>query len=782
MSKLSELTAVFLGERIRWPGDVAIITCDEVTSGQPVLDQFGCCDLREPITIKIACAPDDLVPNLTYRFYGHWTTHPKHGRQFLAKTFVRSQPHGQAGVIRYLMQCPHVGQATASKLWEKFAGDAVRILREQPDVAAAAIGGQFSEEKAVEAAAFLEREKGLEAATIDLINLLGGRGFPRDTARKAIAEFGNVAAELVKRNPYLLQRFRGCGFLRCDQMFLDLGGHPARLKRQAYCCWHTLASNTDGHTWFPKGEMVAGLATKIGGAEIRPLEAAKLAKRGRLIAVHRDNLQGLWFAEARKARNESTVARRVCEMLADPCRWPAVDGLDVSEHQAEQLGQALAGQVAVFGGSPGTGKTYTAARLIDAITATTGAGSVAVAAPTGKAAVRISELMEGYGLKIRARTIHSLLGVAQRTEGDGWGFNHGPDNPLPFQWIVVDESSMIDTDLMAAFLSACGRGTHVLFVGDTNQLPPVGHGAPLRDMIAAGVPYGELREIRRNSGSIVRACAAIRDGQRFEVDDRLNPDDGHNLTLVPAGSGAAAVEAIVDLLQKIRERGLADAVWDCQVVVAVNAKSELSRKALNKRLQLELNPGGRQARGNPFRVGDKVVNTKNGFLPVVDDAPPDVNAEAMDGKVFVANGELGKVVDVQEKLTTVSLEGPKRLIKIPRGGREGEEEAEEATGTGCNWDLGYALSVHKSQGSEWPIVIVALDEYPGARLVCDRSWCYTAISRAKKVCFLVGRLGTAHSMCRRNSIQKRKTFLKELLEDGVRRSVHSSLECVGNTD
>jgi len=187
-------------------------------------------------------------------------------------------------------------------------------------------------------------------------------------------------------------------------------------------------------------------------------------------------------------------------------------------------------------------------------------------------------------------------------------------------------------------------------------------------------------------------------------------------------------------------------------------------------LQAELNPAGRRCGTNPFKSGDKVVNTKTGWFPVVDTAPAGFNQETSpEGKVFVANGELGRVLSVDDRLTTVTLDAPKRMIKIPRGagGEESGEDSDEEqkTNTGCSWDLAYGISVHRSQGSEFPIVIVALDEYPGARMVCSRNWIYTAISRAKRVCFLVGKLATAQGMIGRDAIKLRKTFLKELIEE-----------------
>lgn len=788
-SPLTELTATYTREVIRW-GNVAIIE-GEVPIEKPSANGNGHSpalpypnlppDLLDDIcygnptaTIKLECEPGELTPWLSYRFYGRWTTHPKHGKQFLSQTHVRCQPHGMTGVIKYLKQAG-VSQGAAAALWQKFNADAVRICREHPEVAVAALPSKYrySGEKACTVSRWLEMDRHTEAANIDLIDLLGGHGFPKQTPQKCIKEWGNKAAELIRRNPYLLQRFRGCGFLRCDKLYLHLGGDPARLKRQAYCAWNALARDTEGHTWHPVSHVHRGLLGSVSGVDIKAIPAVKLAKRGGLIDARRDAAGNIWLADGRRAKNERTVAERVTALLAEPARWGIINFLSVSEHQKQELAKAIAAPIGVFGGGPGTGKTFTGARLIAVVQAAFGAETVAVAAPTGKAAVRITEVMQGYGVAIRARTIHSLLGVAQRSEGEGWGFTHDEHNPLAERFIFIDESSMIDTDLMASLLRACAPGTHLLLIGDTAQLPPVGHGAPLRDLIAAGVPFGELTEIRRNSGTIVTACHQIRAGKPFAVDRKLDPAAGKNLALIQTASGKQSAGAIVDLLRKIKASGKADPIWDCQVVVAVNKKSDLSRKDLNKVLQAELNPAGRRCGTNPFKSGDKVVNTKNGWFPVVDgiQCPAGCNQETSpEGKVFVANGELGRVLSVDDRLTTVTLDAPKRMIKIPRGagGEEGngngdDSDEEQKTSTGCSWDLGYALSVHKSQGSEWPIVIVALDEYPGARMVCSREWLYTSISRAKRVCFLVGKIATAHGMIARVALGRRKTFLKELI-------------------
>lgn len=780
-ARLTELTLIYRRERIRWD-ETAILECEHV-NGERVLpsgDTVHVCEAElaaDPflppagVVVKAPCEPDELTPGLSYRFYGTWQTHERHGRQFVARTFVRVQPHGQAGVLRYLTTtcAGHgVGHATARALWDKFQGDAVRILREEPDVAAAAVGmPHFTDEKAAAASAVLREESAIEAVSIDLIDLLGGRGFPRDTGKKTVQEWGNRAAVLIRRNPYLLMRFRGCGFARTDQLYLDQGGRPDALKRQALCAWYALARESEGHTWFRPEQVEAGLRARVAGATVQPVSAVVLARRAKILSTRRDAEGRLWVAEHRKSDNERTVAEAVRAMLAAPCQWPEVEGIDASPHQRTQADTALAASIGILTGSPGTGKTYTAARLIGRVLDLCGSDSLAVCAPTGKAAVKIAEALESYGIQKQATTIHRLLGVASRTAGEGWGFTHDEANPLDKKWVVVDEASMIDTDLAASLLRACATGTHVLLVGDVNQLPPVGHGAPLRDLIVAGVPVGDLREIRRNSGAIVQACADIRDGKRWQTCDTLDPDAGANLKLLPASDGPAAVERIVEAVKRIRDGRLFDAVWETQVIVAVNKKSALSRRDLNARLQAELNPAGARAGSNPFRAGDKIVCLKNSLMPVADDAPPDANRDTLDGKVFVANGEQARVVQVADKLTTAALDAPSRLVKIPRGTDKDDsgddDEAAASAATGCQWDLAYAISCHKAQGSEWPCVIVALDEYPGARRICTREWLYTAISRAKHVCLLVGKRGIADGMCVSRAITKRKTFLKELI-------------------
>jgi len=768
--KLEEITATYVFEKHRFgSGDSDLIIGEATMTGED--------GKHSRITLKVNEEEEEPKLQLTYRFYGFWTDYKnkytgKTDRQFQAKTFVRCEPHGRAGVIAYLSRAPNIGRVIAGKLYEKFGGSSVRMVREQPDVASAAVA-RFPVDHATEASAWLDQESLLENCTIEMMDLLGGRGFPKQIMKQAVKEFGNRASMLIRKNPYLLLRFRGCGFARADSLYLDLGKPPERIKRQALCATNTLAQRSSGDTWHFVEVVRCGLSGSIGATDVKSSKAIRLAVRGKIMSqVWTEGLHGvpswdgdyLWLAEEKKERSETRLARLVVEAMNDNAVWPEVSAsIDLSGHQLDTLNTCLASPLAILGGSPGTGKTYVAVQLIRELVELFGADSIGIAAPTGKAAVRLTEALAEYGLPLRAKTWHSLLGV-DSVDG-GWSFRHGPNSPLPYKVLIGDEMSMCDTDLAASIFAARATGTLCLLIGDINQLPPVGHGAPLRDMIAAGVPYGELREIRRNSGEIVEACANIRDGKQFAT--------GGNLLCERASSPDEQIPAMLRVIARESKERTLDPVWQMQILCAVNKKSDLSRQKLNEVLQRELNPNPAKP-GSPFRLADKVVNTKNGWYPEATDWLAETEMETSgdaarnaDDKIYVANGELGRVVVVEQKFLIVSLDGPFRAVLVPRG-TSSENEGDDSTGTGCNWDLGYALSVHKFQGSEIPVAIVMADDSAGAARVCSREWIYTAISRAKQCCYLIGKEAVVQGFVRRTALDKRKTFLKERIMEGIK--------------
>lgn len=325
VKKLIEIEATWNTEKNRWAnadGDV-LIGLATVHGGS-----------HDGQEISIKCTEEEGNPGeyQSYRFYGHWDKYVNkytgvETPQFITKMFVQSQPHSRSGVITYLAKAPNIGRALSTRLWDKFGANAVKVLREKPDVAAAACE-MLGVEAAEQAAAWLEREKSLEGCTIDLIELLDGRGFPKNVYKQAVKLWGNQAAARIKEDPYRLMsaEIRGVGFKRCDNLYLSLGLPPGALKRQAYCAWYSIASQTSGDTWHYIEVPVRALGGSIAGASVNAGKALQLSVRGRILSAVRTNgMNGppywdgdqVWLADIRKARNERRLGRMIAEALCE---------------------------------------------------------------------------------------------------------------------------------------------------------------------------------------------------------------------------------------------------------------------------------------------------------------------------------------------------------------------------------------------------------------------------------------------------------------------------------
>lgn len=765
--------------------------------------------LRSGEDIKGEAMEGEVVPGTRCRFLGRWENHYRWGWQFAFETVLQDTPHEKEGVVRYLMaNARGVGKATAERLWDAYGTAAVETLRSDPgSIADAKI---MSADTAEFAAADLESLVGLERTKIDLFTIFSGRGFPRRTITACIEEWGAKSPAKIRRDPFklLLAGIAGAGFKRCDKMYLEFGHPPGRMKRQVLAVWDYLRSDSSGHTWHQRGAVKRALWQAVGDLS-NPEKTFEVGVRRGIIATTQDTL---WIAERKKAHNEIRLAHAISFLQRwdhDDLKWPAAKDLaDISDHQREKIGDCLQSTVGILGGSPGVGKTYAAARIIKWIASRHSSDSVAVCAPTGKAAVRITEALSGYGCKIKATTIHKLLEIGRNGhDGNGWGFQRNRGNPLKQMFVFTDESSMVDCSLMADLLDACEIGTHVLLIGDPYQLPPVGHGAPLRDLIDSGkVPCGILSEIQRNAGAIVRACAAIKDGKPFETFPRFNPERGENLQVIEAETPNQQIDALRAILRGIKANGNHDPAWDCQVIVAVNEKSDIGRKQLNTLIQRILNPLPADASeadaAAKYRVGDKLICLRNALLGLLtprnqlgnedfadkteeasNSKPAAAPPAASHGKLtdwtdkrddtgfvlttYVANGEIGEVLVVDAKMMVARFDAPDRIVRVPVGKKAAKEDGVgsgggESGGESGDFDLAYAVTVHKYQGSESPIIIVMIDDAAG--MVAGREWVYTAISRAKTHCFLIGKRATLEKQCRRVQLAKRKTFLKERLQ------------------
>lgn len=716
----------------------------------------------------------EIIEGVTYRLFGMMRNHHKWGDQFAFNSFVEEKPIDEESVIAYLekmCRSPERGSIThrvALALFELYGVAAVDKLIEDPITASRSIK-QWDAAKAATAANYLKSQLGTQRCKLDLISLLNGRKFPTRTMDRAIKEWGVKAAQLIRSDPYILMQLTGIGFLGADNLYCDLSrdtsktpeehiANLAKIHRQGMCAAYAVQvqSRQSGSTWVPVGIAKAAVKNTIGGTQAKPDEAIEWAVLdGRLVV--RDE----FIASARIALHELEIAEFICNSR-DGAEWPSVmeleqcseENLPLSLHQINAIEVATKNRIGCLQGSPGVGKTFSLAVIVKALIKKFGASQIGVAAPTGKAAVRMTQSMANNGVLMNAMTIHRLLQVTGAGGGEGWKFAFNEQNPLPMRFLILDEMSMADVDLMASLVRACTKWTHILFIGDINQLAPVGHGKPFYDLQQC-VPTGHLTEIRRNSGRIVQACAEIRDSGRVTFSLSLDlPLE--NLPLVEVAD-EDQVQMLQNILIQLDQQG-EDVIENCQIITGKNDGSLVARKPLNEMLQKMLNPNGATFKGNPFRIRDKVVCLKNRIYP---DA-----VDRMENHI-VANGELGYVTEIQYGIMNVRLSEPVREIKVihsPASENEkGIVDSEDAQkGAVGDWDLGYCLSVHRSQGSQWKWVIYMIDSNGG--MVQTRNAVYTGISRATDATFVVGQKKLIDAALRKDGIVGRKTFLVERIQ------------------
>jgi len=683
-----------------------------------------------------------LQKNKTYRFLGQWKGSHYNGKsesQFCFNSVVESLPYTERGVRQYLKDCSGIGTATAKFIWDKYQDQSISILRTDPEKVADEIP-RIGLEAAKQVASELNEKHKLEATTVELMGLLDGRRFPKQTLSLVMKKWGANSIEEIKRDPHqLIHLIRGVGFRLADNLYLELNLPPEAIIRQAYCAWHAVATRTSetGDIWV-KGEHVeefvkANVSQRYNNQSSAITEAVSMGLLKRCFALKSGELNYdgdvHWLALADYADQEARVVQRIRDSFA-PSQWCMPQPGETSEHQLAKLKQATSGRIGCFCGSPGTGKTYTVAKMIKAIVNEYGADSIAVGCPTGKARTRIAEVMAEAGVAgVKIATWHSLLGV-ENVVGNHFTFKHDENNPFEYQFLIGDESSMIGIEMMDSIMAARGDA-HLLLAGDINQISPIQPGAVMRDLISSDViPYGELEEIRRNSGMIVSLCARIKDSWKW--DDSLFENLGDGNVAFETGEHLQVLNRLLDNY----EASDFDVVRDVQIVVGMNDKSEISRIPLNEMLQRKLNFCCEPE--HKFWMKDKVICLTNGKYKL--------EAGGQE-EVYVANGEIGYVIEVnrKRKYILVQLRSPARTVRVYE--------------VGCQWDLAYAITVHKAQGSEFPVVIVMVDK--AAKRVCDRAWMYTAISRAKQQCILIGSKATAVAMCSKFNLENRKTFLKE---------------------
>jgi len=396
--------------------------------------------------------------------------------------------------------------------------------------------------------------------------------------------------------------------------------------------------------------------------------------------------------------------------------------ITLTDEQKSAVTMVKENNVSILTGGPGTGKTTTINEVL--FWAESEKLKIYCCAPSGKAAKRMSESTGRV-----SSTIHSLLGAFM--DEDGFKFSFDSYNQLNCELLIIDECSMVDNSLMDSLLASVPIGSKVLLVGDQDQLPSVGAGAVLRDILRSGrVPHVNLIKIHRNSGDIVKACHNIKEGKFYIPSATLDVENGLNIRHIEVKNDLKIVSTIKDLIvDRMPKRGY-DPIWGVQVLSPTNEKTTMSCKSINEVLQRHLNTNDAIEK-TIFRVNDKVINTRNQSI----------------GETYICNGDMGEIESITDKVITVKFFNPDRKVDIKKVFND--------------LKLAYCITCHRFQGSEAPVIIIPV--HSSFSFLMNRAWIYTAISRAKEICITVGQFSAIKRAIDKEESGKRVTRLKERL-------------------
>lgn len=679
--------------------------------------------------------------------FGEWTFHQDYGPQFKAEYYERSLPSEVDDILKYLASgsIKGVRMATAKKIVDMFGKETLNILEHEPEKLSRING--ISKKKALEIGEDFVKQQGIR----NIVMYLQKFGITPQSAIKLYKRYGSNSVEKIKKNPYILsESLYNIGFKTADKIALDMGverNAPIRIRAAAAYVLNTAAMN--GHTYLPKNILIEEICrlikTTVEEAEnivLKMIFSCDLKTENGDGDLQNVYLPNLFDAEVYVAEKISKISKNT-ESLGNINIEELIKSIEKSncislaELQKKAITDALQNGAIIITGGPGTGKTTiinTIIQIMDTLEK-----KVLLAAPTGRAAKRMSEVCG-----TPAKTIHRLLEYIFSSNDDQMLFGKNEHNPLDCDLLIIDEMSMVDISLMEAVLKAVRMNTRIIMVGDSDQLPSVGAGNVLHDIINSGIiPTVSLKEVFRQAkeSAIVVNAHKINNGE-YPVFNQ----SGTDFFIVKKDSALEISDAIIELfIKRLPAAYKYNPLYQIQIL-SPTRKGITGINELNNALQKVINPPSKkkaekQYKNITFREGDKIMQTRNNYeleWTKYDDL------DVFGCGIF--NGDIGYIhrISTEDKTVTIVFDDKVCLYEF--------SQLEDI-------ELAYAITVHKSQGSEFDVVIMPM--YPCAPMLQNRNLFYTAVTRAKKLVVLVGREASVKTMVDNKLNQVRYTGLEE---------------------
>ena len=684
---------------------------------------------------------------------GDYTDHPTYGTQFKVVSFEEKAPEDQEAIERYLGSgaIKGIGLAMAARIVRRFKEDTFRIIEEEPERLAEVKG--ISERKAMEIASQVNEKRDLRQAMIFLQQF----GITMNLAVKIYNKYGQEVYGILKENPYrLADDIEGVGFRIADDIAAKAGIRTdSDFRVRSGILYTLLQASGEGHTFLPQEELTAKTSELLG------IDKNIIEKNYMDLSIDRKIIMkqsgeqtqiysaSFYYMEANTATmlRELDIAYDVADAEIEQ-RIHNIEkqtGMQLDEHQVQAVKEAVRNGLLVITGGPGTGKTTTINTIIRYFEME--GMDIFLAAPTGRAAKRMSETT-GF----EARTIHRMLELNGGMEGSA-GFERNETNPLETDLVIIDEMSMVDITLMNSLLKAIAPGTRLILVGDINQLPSVGPGSVLKDIIQSeAFNVVMLTKIFRQASTsdIIVNAHKINRGEEVSLDNK-----SMDFFFLKRYEADIIINVVLQLVKQKLPKFVDATPYDIQVLTPMR-KGLLGVERLNGILQQYLNPPDKSKREKEhgdmvFREGDKVMQTKNNYQ--LEWEIWTKFGLTVDKGMGIFNGDMGIITEINDFAETLTVEFDE--------GRKVEYSYKLLD----ELELAYAITIHKSQGSEYPAVVIPL--LSGPSMLMNRNLLYTAVTRARKCVTLVGNDTTFNQMIQNTSQQKRYSGLCDRIRESV---------------